>query len=120
MFEVILPLKAQLPLRDCIDKMGDVPNFNLEMDYDSEDDNTLLIIQESKNERNKLNEAGDELDLEEMFNSSKDNAFDCDSSFERLLSTQDVLMQSLEKSTVKSDCGTRYKPIVEDITHSDI
>ena len=108
---------------DCGDFLVDWhPNFNLELEMES-DDNSLSITQESRsNEYDVLpNNIGENVDLEGLFNSSCDSAFDGDSSFEKFMSTQQIIEESLKMDLKGSavESVPKYNSEVEDISDCD-
>ena len=60
----------------------DVANFDIGLDMDSNDENIFITQQPSQARANAdLDQSVDEIDLENILNSTKDNAFNGNSSF---------------------------------------
>ena len=95
----------------------DKPNFDIGLDYDSDDDNSIFLKQEPRQNRQNLylNESFESIDLENMLNNTKDSAFDGDSSFKKILATQVEINDGSENGQ-KRDC---YKPQVKDISSDE-
>ena len=101
-------------------EMDGHPNFNLELEMDSDEDNSLFITQESCSHEYDgiLSNISGNVDLESLFNSSQDSAFDGDLSFEKFMSMQQIIEESL-KMYLKGNSGEsvpKYNPQVEDIS----
>ena len=93
---------------------GDVPNFDICLDTDS-DDGLFLTQQPSQARRDAdLNQSIDEIDLENLLNNTKDSAFDGDSSFEKILSMQYYDRNSKPSAEIFEPRRSVYRPEVED------
>ena len=55
---------------------------------------------------------GNNVELEELMESTRDSAFDGDSSFERLTSTQEIIEESLKMNENVKGNGEPYRPQV--------
>ena len=77
------------PLQEILDP----PLFDIDIGLDSDSDNSILLTQQPSQARRgaDLNQSIDEIDLENILNSTKDSALNGDSSLEKILSTQNVI-----------------------------
>ena len=95
---------------------GGDANFDLSLGLS--DDESIFIIQEpSQNNGNMQN--GDSVDLEDVMNSSKENVFDGDSSFERIMNLQHVLAPLPVISPTIMETQQSYVPQVEEISDDE-
>ena len=79
----------QLPSEFRSGNMADDPNFDIGLDSDS--DESLFITKQPSQARinNDLDQSVEDIDLENILKSTKDSAFNGDSSFKAILGTKD-------------------------------
>ena len=75
----------------------------------------------SQNNQNNvdLNESVESIDLENLLNNTKDSAFDGNSSFEKILATQELNVVNNVNLQQEGETVEKYQPEVEDISRDN-
>ena len=97
----------------------DVLNFDIAVDSDSDDSIFLTQLPSQARRDADLNQSIDEIDLENLLNSTKNSAFDGDSSFKKILSKQNVTDHFKPGEGIGGGRSDAYRPEVEDISSEE-